>query len=227
MKQLHRDSDSILIDTKLFIASNVRTVLHNFLQSLKESDQLLMFRAAKLQFIHVFSPRPRVPASPRRRSSSGQSIAEFVILLPLFVIMAAALGSVAYICFQGIKVQQAANYAARIQGQERVLGGSSGGSINADSQGVFNRYTRAAKSFFVGGEESKLTISEPSIGLNSDRITVTRTLSPPHILGMQLPPVVLEASAYGGEDTRMHSLPRWGDGFYKSALQRTAKTIND
>jgi hypothetical protein len=226
MKQLQSNIHRILINTKLFMASNIKAIFHNLLQGLKDSVQTHGVRSTKLQFIHSF-PRPRVPASPRRRFQSGQSVAEFVILVPLFVLMAGVMVSVAYICFQGIKVQQAANLAARIQGQERILGGSSPDSLELDDRNLYNNITKAVKRFFNKGEEAKLTIYRPDIGINSDRVTIERVLNPPNILGLKLPEVKLEATAYGGEDTHMHSMPRWGGGFYKGALERTSPKIQD
>jgi len=46
--------------------------------------------------------------------------------------------------------------------------------------------------------------------MNSDKVQVIRLLQPPKIFDLQLPPVKLEASAYGGEDPHMYGLPRWG-----------------
>jgi hypothetical protein len=50
----------------------------------------------------------------------GQGMMEMVFLLPLFVILGAGAIMVAYMCWQGIKVQEAANVAARVSGQETV-----------------------------------------------------------------------------------------------------------
>lgn len=51
---------------------------------------------------------------------SGQAMTEMVILIPLLVMLAAGAISVSYMCWQGVKVQEAANLAARIAGQETV-----------------------------------------------------------------------------------------------------------
>src|SRR5262245_39084837 len=69
------------------------------------------------------SSRPPVLPSPRRRWSGGQGTTEIALMLPLFVILLGGVLFVGYMCWQGLKVQQAANLAARIQGQERVAGG--------------------------------------------------------------------------------------------------------
>lgn len=66
-------------------------------------------------------------------SDRGQGMTEIALLLPLFIILVAGTGSIAYICWQGIKVQQAANLAARINGQERVAGGRSEATIQQDN----------------------------------------------------------------------------------------------
>ncbi len=67
------------------------------------------------------------------RPSSGQATSELILLVPLFVFMAGGALSIGYMCWQGLKVQQAANLAARIQGQERVMGGTSQQSILHDN----------------------------------------------------------------------------------------------
>jgi hypothetical protein len=174
-------------------------------------------------------------------NKKGQASAELVILLPLFLMLAAGAMSFAYMCWQGIKVQQAANLAARMQGQERVSGSSSVDWIKQDngvgmgfgdtapevdsaqkvvtSQGersappatsVYGRFYREVQGMFTPGEQEKLFIPEPHAGLNSDAVNVVRLLQPPKNMGLKLPPIKLEATAYGGEDPHMYGLPRWG-----------------
>ncbi len=58
---------------------------------------------------------------------------EMVFVIPLLVMWGAGVMSVVYMCMQGIKVQQAANLAARIQGQERVAGGVDQSTISMDN----------------------------------------------------------------------------------------------
>ena len=65
-----------------------------------------------------------------RRSAAGQGTTEMVFLLPLLTVLAVGTLSIGYMCWQGIKVQQAANLAARVQGQERVAGGQNTYSID-------------------------------------------------------------------------------------------------
>lgn len=77
------------------------------------------------------SPFHRLPVS--RRFAAGQAMTELVFILPFILVLAGGAISVAYICFQGLKVQQAANLAARIQGQERVAGGKVVASILQDN----------------------------------------------------------------------------------------------
>lgn len=177
-----------------------------------------------------------------RKNRQGQASIEVMLLLPLFMLLAAGFLCVGYMCWQGIKVQQAANLAARIQGQERVAGGTSSGSIDNDNginQGfgdkapmepsknqlvslsgfgknqppttsVYGRYYKEVQDMFNKGEQEKLYIPEPKTGINTDRVRVVRILQPPKIFGLQLDPIVFDATAYGGEDSRMYGLPRWG-----------------
>lgn len=180
-------------------------------------------------------------------------------MLPLFMILAAGALFVGYICWQGLKVQQAANLAARIQGQERVGGGRSQQSIaqdngldsggdtvpddssmsglaqdpnaldrfkSAPNGGVYGKFYQAVHEMFGPGEQQKLFVPPPEKeGINSDRIRVIRVLNPPKIFDYQMKPIKLEATAYGGEDTHMYGLPRWGKTansqgqFYTGALE--------
>ncbi len=57
------------------------------------------------------------------KNRKGQATTELVIILPLFCVLAGGAISVVYMTWQGLKTQQAANLAARMQGQERVNGG--------------------------------------------------------------------------------------------------------
>ena len=201
----------------------------------------------------------RYPVTPLRRNCAGQATSEMVILLPLFVVLIGGVISIGYMCWQGIKVQQAANMAARIQGQERVGGGATGTDINIENgitgegdelpevdengrfrgdvrnlhlaqdgsiPGVYGNFRRVVRGMFNGGEKERLYIPPPKTGANSDAVKVVRVLNPPKIFWLKLKPVVLEATAYGGEDTRMYGLPRWGktgedrnNSFYKSQIQ--------
>jgi hypothetical protein len=68
----------------------------------------------------------------------GQGTAELAIITPLFILIAGAAIAIGYMCWQGIRVQQAANYAARIQGQERIGGGTSERDIKADNGTAFD-----------------------------------------------------------------------------------------
>jgi hypothetical protein len=66
-------------------------------------------------------------------SSRGQATTELILLIPLFVILTGGALCTGYMCWQGLKVQEAANLAARIQGQERVAGGPSVQAIQNDN----------------------------------------------------------------------------------------------
>src|SRR5262245_41063657 len=79
---------------------------------------------------HYAVPPSRRPVASCR---SGQGMTEIVIMMPLFVILACGVLSIGYMCWQGLKVQEAANLAARIQGQERVSGGASTDTILQDN----------------------------------------------------------------------------------------------
>jgi len=82
--------------------------------------------------------RPIAPSGVRPPSAvAGQAVTEFVLLIPLLLMLAGGAIFVVYTCSQGIKVQQAANIAARIQGQERIAGGVNNSSIQGDN-GVYN-----------------------------------------------------------------------------------------
>jgi hypothetical protein len=174
----------------------------------------------------------------------GQATTELAIILPLFVLLAGGLLSVGYICWQGLKVQEAANLAARIQGEERVGGGVSADSIQQDNGldgsgdrvpddsligglsknpdalsgmkskptgGVYGKIYKAVHQMFTKGEQEKLFVPPPiKQGINSDTVQVVRVLNPPKFLDFKLAPIRLEAEAYGGEDSHMYGLPRWG-----------------
>lgn len=66
----------------------------------------------------------------RAGACRGQATTELTIILPIFLGLAGVCVAVVYMCWQGIKVEQAAMFAARVQGQERVAGGKSGDDIN-------------------------------------------------------------------------------------------------
>ncbi len=185
------------------------------------------------------------------KKNSGQATTEILLLLPVFIIMAGISLSVGYICWQGIKVQQAANLAARIQGQQRVSGGTSVNQINDEngindnadpfpgenedltqlgankapsSDSVYGQYRAAVREMFLPKEQERLYVKKAVQGVNSDQIKVVRVLVPPRLFGLQLRPIRLEATAYGGEDSRMFGLPRWGkvgsnDSFYKDQIR--------
>src|SRR5262245_46086027 len=70
-------------------------------------------------------------------SNSGQSMSEMVLLIPLMAMLMVGSGVIVYLCWQGVKVQQAANLAARITGQERLSGGTSVDAISRDN-GLLN-----------------------------------------------------------------------------------------
>ncbi len=182
------------------------------------------------------------------RRSSGQAMTEMVFIIPLLLMLAAGVMSVVYMCWQGVKVQQAANLAARIQGQERVAGGTSLASIAQDNgtastrgdwdptkdtiklddarvkalrqaskapqslSTVYGKLHSAVFGLFGAGEQQDLFVPLPQYGSvgYSDQVKVIRLITFPKIFGLQLDPIALVATAYGGEDTHMYGLVRWG-----------------
>jgi hypothetical protein len=170
-----------------------------------------------------------------------------VILLPFLLTLAAGVLAVVYMCWQGVKVQQAANLAARIQGQERVAGGVSYSTIQQDNgvnQGgdvdptlgkpmdtaryqalilggqkgkpaagsVYGKIKQLVRAQFSQAEQAGLFVPFPSYGLvgYSDQVKVVRIWQLPAIFGLNVAPVSLQATAYGGEDSHMYGLVRWG-----------------
>lgn len=183
------------------------------------------------------TPLPPYPLTSVR----GQASTELVLMMPVFILMIGIALSVGYMCWQGIKVQQAANFAARIQGQERIGGGRDPGSINYENglvgiadqvsvsgasgvktgaiPGLYGRYRAAVQRLFNSGEQIKLFVPAPKLGINTDQVRVVRVLKPPKILNFQMKPILLDGEAYGGEDPRMYGLPRWGNSFYQSQIK--------
>ena len=177
------------------------------------------------------------------KNRRGQAMTEMVFVIPLLLMLAAGVMSVIYICWQGIKVQQAANLGARIQGQEQVAGGASLQSIADDNgtssttgdpdltkltpqqlidfqkskqsvhvvrSGVYGKIENAIQGLFGSTEREGLSVPLPTYGSVgfSDKVTVQRVISPPSILPMN--PIVVQGTAYGGEDPHMYGLVRWG-----------------
>jgi hypothetical protein len=188
--------------------------------------------------------------TPKRRHlpffrEAGQAATEIVLLLPLFVTLIGAGMFLLYSAWQGIKTQQAANFAARIQGQERVAGGtglpqidqangaqvgegdsmsgdtSNGGKVQAsvnppnDRASVYGKFYYLVKNnFFAKSVQNEVIIPQPIIGQNIDKVSVTRLINVPNIPFLKsgtLPSQVqVQGTAWGGEDTYMYGLPRWG-----------------
>ncbi len=167
---------------------------------------------------------------------SGQAALEMVFLVPLFVILIGGAMSAVYVGWQSLKVQEAANMGARIQGQERVGGGKDFDSIQAvngqdeagervyDNMGdprsqapqkpsVYRRVYFSVKSFFSKMEQEAVFIPKPIVGQNVDEVQVHRFLKLPDIPFLNrrgVDRVKLSGRAWGGEDTYMYGLPRWG-----------------
>ncbi len=102
------------------------------------------------------TPIPRYPGTAASlRSAAGQASSEILFLLPLFVMMAGLALYVGYMCYQGVKVQHAANFAARIQGQERIGGGVSQDSINRLNglEGAYDEIPDAATLRSLSGKD--------------------------------------------------------------------------
>jgi len=182
------------------------------------------------------------------KNRRGQALTEMVVIIPLILMLAGGVSAVVYICWQGIRVQQSANFAARIQGQERVAGGVSLSTIQQDNgtastlgdadptqdpkaidskryqalsksskqlapaDSVYGRVQRAVRSFFGTSEQQGLFIPLPKYGVvgYSDQVKVVRLWQPPSFFGLNLNPIELWSTAYGGEDTHMYGLIRWG-----------------
>ena len=193
----------------------------------------------------------------------GQAMTEMVIILPLFLMVTCGVMAVVYACWQGVKVQQAANLAARIQGQERVAGGynvsviqedngvQAGGDLDPtrrtialDAAGaqvieqsnkhrpsthtVYGKIVQEVRAMFGAGDQDGLLIPLPSYGLvgYSDQVKVVRVWTPPQLFGLSLNPVQLVATAYGGEDSHMYSLPRWGSTSGPQAASNSGRKIS-
>lgn len=179
-----------------------------------------------------YSHTPTPPYSlTRPRRASGQAMTEIALIIPLLLMLGAGAMFVIYVCSQGIKVQQAANLAARIQGQERIAGGLNTASIEGDdgvylglggnegipgsTSGVYGEIQAAVKQFFSPSEQDPMHLSTPppiyGQAGNTDAVTVYRYIYPPsNMFGLNLQPLTLGATAYGGEDPRAYGLPRWG-----------------
>ena len=177
----------------------------------------------------------------------GQAMTEMMFILPLLLMLAVGVLGVVFMCWQGIKVQQAANIAARIQGQERVAGGPSTAMIQQDngvalggdsdptsaskpldagqlaalrqsrkvrpgSSTVYGKIQKVVRGMFNPGDQQDLFVPMPKYGLvgYSDQVKVVRLWQLPQIFGFAPDPVTLQATAYGGEDTHMYGLVRWG-----------------
>jgi len=74
----------------------------------------------------------------------GQSTVEMIIIMPTLVILAAAVISIVYMSWQGVKVQQAANMAARAAGQEVVGAAQDFGKVMEDNGMMTGLGARAA-----------------------------------------------------------------------------------
>ena len=183
----------------------------------------------------------------RRLSRCGQATTEMVFIIPLLMMLAAGAVAVVYMCWQGVKVQAAANLAARVQGQERVAGGVNFSTIQHDngvdlrgdvdptlgstpldanalqalegaqkpkpSPGtVYGKILKLVRDQFSGSELEGLFVPEPQYGLvgYSDQVKVVRVWQPPQFFGLNIPPITVQATAYGGEDSHMYGLVRWG-----------------
>jgi hypothetical protein len=114
----------------------------------------------------------------------------------------------------GVRAQQAANLAARIQGQERVSGGRDAGQISQmnieGGASAYGHYKEEIRVFLQLREGEGWTASPPTIRLGSDEVRVTTRATFPSVAGFEAQDISLEANAYGGEDTYMYGLPRWG-----------------
>jgi len=185
------------------------------------------------------------------KNKSGQSTVEMAFLMPLLVMMIGAALFILYVSWQGIRTQQAANLAARVQGQERVAGGTSIGGIAQDNGsttdstsgvntdvgvgfadfnpmsmlgaaptrpvaggGLAGKINKLVRDLFPGTSETEAYVPPPVIGQNVDTVSVIRKITMPRIPFLNnpgtAPQVTIQGTAYGGEDTFMYGLPRWG-----------------
>jgi hypothetical protein len=67
------------------------------------------------------------------KNNKGQTAVEMVFVLPLLVILAGGMLFMVYAGWQDLKIQQAANLLARVEGQEKVSGGTSIRDINIEN----------------------------------------------------------------------------------------------
>ncbi len=210
----------------------------------------------------IYRLRPTDP--PIRRSlpmrlACGQAAMEMVFILPILLTLIGGGMFIVYACWQGIHVQQAANLAARIQGQERLGGGKSLGEIDrqngvssfdaADTsqwnkafappsqneppaRSVYGKYYHLAKNLISSGfQGDHVYISPPLIGQNVDKVRVIHTLHLPKIPFFKWPAgqeqITMEAVAYGGEDTNMYGLPRWGESDQSNGQPEWKNMVRD
>lgn len=168
------------------------------------------------------------------KTASGQATVEMALVLPVLVLFIGGAVGLVYLGQQSLKVQEAANVAARIQGQERVAGGRDLTSIERDNFGgmgegddetddpnvttsrdgdpsVFGRWYTLVRRMF-GRRTEGLVIRKPEIGQNVDKVRIVRMIELPKVPFMdgQRRKIKLVGEAYGGEDTHMYGLPRWG-----------------
>jgi hypothetical protein len=68
-----------------------------------------------------------------RMNRNGQAMSEMLFIAPLLLAIIGGSLFVVYGAWQGIRVQQAANLGARIQGEERIAGGSSAPKIEEEN----------------------------------------------------------------------------------------------
>jgi hypothetical protein len=190
----------------------------------------------------------------------GQAMTEMLFILPLFVAVAAAGIFVVYTSWQNVRVQQAANLAARIQGQERIGGGRSvqeierengvgagdedptttsgkvaNASGSAPTGSVYEKFHKRVKAMFPYARKSTY-VPPPEIGQNVDRVKVIRVINLPKIPFFEWKTkdtqVKLKGEAYGGEDTFMYGLPRWGrsnsaESEWRSLVREGASRVDD
>ena len=67
------------------------------------------------------------------KNNKGQTVTEMVFVLPLLIMLAGGMLFMVYAGWQDLKLQQAANLLARVEGQEKVSGGRSINDINQEN----------------------------------------------------------------------------------------------
>jgi hypothetical protein len=139
------------------------------------------------------------------KNNKGQTVTEMVFVLPLLIMLAGGMLFMVYAGWQDLKLQQAANLLARVEGQEKVSGGTSDGAIDAQNgfssgSGYQDVNTTVNNSTFDTGNEQVgsgsspvlfvrmlnllkglfpgggVSLAQPVTGINIDQVTITKVV---------------------------------------------------